>query len=339
MKNSEHIAFIDACKGLGILSVLCYHSHIILYSCPLSEQNASNLIARLLFLFFLPLFFMASGYVGYRYKDNLREIFLWKSFSLLVPFLFFGLGYTLLSYYLNGVLQINLWEGFFTHLYNKGFWFLLVLFFIRFGFVLFSYFARKLGLKKDLFIFLLVFLVEYALAYIGIHWIGIASLDKVYDYLPFYLLGAFISKKSFLPVLQNRNILLWIAFAISLIVFLHIYFSVFHISARIWPVFQFLPTIFVFVQLSKLHPGTKLMCVLNYCGKRSLGIYVLHYFMFMYMPISFFKRIEYFNQPIILQFVLLLLGAILILLPTVLFVNLCNKNNFFYFLLNGRWKH
>jgi fucose 4-O-acetylase-like acetyltransferase len=73
--------WIDACKGIGIICVVAGH--------VLMQTELSREIARVIFLFHMPLFFMISGYT---FKPEARSSFVRKRmYALLLPYLSFML--------------------------------------------------------------------------------------------------------------------------------------------------------------------------------------------------------------------------------------------------------
>lgn len=124
--------FLDFAKGIAIFLVVL--GHVLEKS---MEQR--NGVYHFIYLFHMPFFFMLSGYLACRTTAFGGKFYLKKTRSLLLPFFFVGMSFTVL----NGQYRI-----FFFDYFHNGYWFLLSLFCIWCLFAWAKGLAKKLKIKK-----------------------------------------------------------------------------------------------------------------------------------------------------------------------------------------------
>ena len=117
--SSKRIEWIDIAKGAGMILVIL--GHCLPYG---------RIFCNLIFAFHMPLFFILSGMV---YKDiPLKEIFIKRFRSLIIPYILFCILGTLISFIMGDVslrgLISDLYYGNPVHIYVSSVWFLIAMF-------------------------------------------------------------------------------------------------------------------------------------------------------------------------------------------------------------------
>lgn len=105
--------FLDFSKGIAIFLVVL--GHVLEKS-----MQQKNEVYEFIYLFHMPFFFMLSGYLACRTKAFDSRFYLKKIRSLLLPFFFVGISFTVLD---------GQYQSFFCNCFHNGYWFLLSLFF------------------------------------------------------------------------------------------------------------------------------------------------------------------------------------------------------------------
>lgn len=143
---AERLRWIDNIKGVGILCVILGHIAFIPFN--KTEWMLGNLFP----MFYMSMFFMASGYVGYKiFAKSLtwKDVVNYKNFTLLIPFLVLGLSYTILRNYQLGIpFTIESTSTLFTVQAKNGYWFIYSLFFFRLISIIGIYIAQKLHIHN-----------------------------------------------------------------------------------------------------------------------------------------------------------------------------------------------
>lgn len=191
MLKTEHVEWIDVCKGIGILTVVVGHA----WTAPHTY----------IFWFHIPLFFFISGYL-YKPGRPAGSLLRKKAYHLLLPYLSFLLLITVLGYAKDVALWLHqggdppfsdwiralgykLWGG----RYVGAFWFVTCLFFTQQVYnVLHRWTMRKAYLLHGLVLF------AYAVAMLESRYLSAKSfpwsIDIVAMALPFYHLGHIASQ-------------------------------------------------------------------------------------------------------------------------------------------------
>lgn len=289
LKN--RIVWIDTARGLSIFLVVMGHTIL----------PHSWLIY--IYSFHMPFFFLLSGYTYFPEKyANFGNFLKRKSFSLLIPYLFFCL--VGLAYFIPFFKPSNLNETFFQMLWSSNqlhapfipLWFLTCLFLTE---IIFYFFQKYL---KPIFLFLAVIVslaigLYFGLNYITLFW----SLDIALVGILFYYLGyviknnqTMIDKMSSLWLYSLTAIFLVLNFVLA---YSHNYYvsmiyraygnAWYFLSASIFGVLGYL-------LLSKILKETvlKKITIVEFMGKNSLVILGFHTILF-YLVSDIFR--VYFN--------------------------------------------
>lgn len=321
----KYLPWIDNAKGIGIFSVLLSHTGLAIFHQP------ENIINHFIPWFYMPLFFMAAGYVAYKPISqivSLRSLFVAKNFCLLIPFFVFGIIYTvLLDYSKNGILTENPLTSLLTSGRNNGYWFLLFLFVFRYITLLGRFFLQKKVIKRISGLFFL-FIVFFCLFY----------FQHTYIYYVFYLIGMYFRKNSkIFGYLQLNDTIIGCVFLFVVAVAFarEMYDLPLGFAASLFMMLLFTPC--VFISISKTESGGVIR-FFNYVGHRSLEIYVIHYFFLMQLNVTgYFDFIHLNDLPFVLQLFLFFTCAFLILLPTLLCEKIINSNRFLQKILLGKF--
>lgn len=266
-------------------------------------------LSKLFITFRMPLFFFISGYISYKANFDFTlkrtlKLVLKKTMVQLVPTIVFGLFYT--YFYLEGS-----WSDFLWNPKKMGYWFtisLLEMFLIYYIVRTTSYYLNKV-LRKSVDVYPLLLLLLSSIMFltksffvIGMPCEKLGNLfcfNDTFKYFHFFVIGLMASRynKTFISFINNQYIL-------ALFIFLFIsYLTLSYDSStnrilnsllEIVPRYSGLFIVFVFFyryQSSFLNT-TLLGNSLQYIGKRTLDIYMLHYFFIPHMPYlgDFFQR-------------------------------------------------
>ncbi|MBR2089540.1 MAG: acyltransferase [Fibrobacter sp.] len=309
---------------------------LVVHSNNLFFFGQGNFVTHGLHLFFMPIFFMASGFVGYKvFVDNYSfDRFLQKKmYTLLVPFFVFGLGYSFLCGYLEGNANVLfIVKSFIMHGMNNGYWFILVLFVIKFLCSLTSFLFCKFQIRKVELKLIISLVLSFSVGFLAA--VYIPSLKKVAFYAPFFILGAWFRIKDLHNyIVKSHEIFLGAAFVMLMTLYTFMYLMGAHFKPIYWLALQFIPTIFVFILIYKSDCSKGIMGVFSRIGTISLDIYVLHYFCLLGFTPDTMKFFNYDNLPLLPQTALLIAVALIILFFTIVLSKIFNSNSFLKFLL------
>lgn len=301
IKSENRIQWIDALRGFTMILVV--FSHVELFS----FSFCSSFINEIFMSFRMPLFFYISGFIGYKANVEWTGKMWWtmsrkKLLIQLVPTFVFGLLYTYT--YLGQDLV------FFISDFNKaGYWFTIVLlemFLLLYSanFVLYKF--NKIESKSNRTFFLLLIVgCLYLVRLIPEH---IPSLNGLYNiltlhyttaYFFYFALGYICSmyKEKFTAILEKKSFVIVAIFLFVLSFYVHRIYILPHLgdSVTISLLGMVAPLIIgasglliVFntfrVYSEAFSSDTQVGRILQYIGKRTLDIYLLHYFFLPYIP-------------------------------------------------------
>lgn len=289
---TKRIEYIDAMRGFTIILVV--YSHILTFGFGIYNSEYTSSFNSLLILFRMPLFFFISGFIFY--KDNLfqssQEIisFLKKKFAIqIVPTFIF----MVLFAYLMGK---DLLEGFTQDSYKLGYWFTLSLFdYFLFYLLLFcidKFFHKRL-LTSNTGLLLTGMTIRLLCSYSFLHLIGIEdyivnllSINQM-KYFIFFSFGIVIKRnfKDFERIIDKSialTIIIPIFFILSFIFIKNNRFSNIWIEHFFLIILGILGIVMIFSFFRNyrkyLQRDSSLGKSLQYIGRRTLDIYLIHYF-------------------------------------------------------------
>lgn len=292
--KTNRIEYIDALRGFAILLVIFCHIEIH------SFQNQAFLYTHIYKLIHMPLFFFISGYIALQNNKVWdTHTFLQESMKktriLIVPAFLFGLIYT--YFFANGNLAI-----FISDISKQGYWFTIALFEMFLVYYTANYILYRCKQKVSNH----TFIAAMFMTILGVYLLKISSLyyKPINDfmnitsfyYLPFYyphfIFGVIAAKYKtyFEKFIDNSYVMAGILIVFSTILGFRPYLIEHllggkEISACI---ISFTGIIVVYNFFRKyqtnLSSSTKLGASLQYIGKKTLDIYLLHYFFLPYIP-------------------------------------------------------
>lgn len=288
--KTNRIEYIDALRGFTMIFVIYYH--IACYCLGNGDMGFNDVIEK----FRMPTFFFISGWVFYKPRiwnfETVKSVLKKKFMVQIIPFLFFMLLYL----YVFDFMDVSSFGS-----DKKGYWFTYVLFEY---FVLYSTFEFVLNRKNtatgELRVMCAVFILSviafyYAMTYtryalqLG-NWktvLGLFSFVKIRHFI-FFWFGSFVRRHfaTFVKLTNNQYVMAFIVvlyFAMTLNPVIYSTSGIEYIAylltgctgiVVIFSFFRYHATLFTRNNL--------LGSVLQYIGRRTLDIYLLHYFVLPY---------------------------------------------------------
>ena len=294
--SSKRIEYIDALRGFTMILVVLYHVSGYCAGIVGDVPNYHHYLQQIR----MPLFFLISGFVMYKVDTvwNLKYIvdFLRKKFvvQILSTFLFF----TLYIHFMGADFIISVRD-----LFKRGYWFTYILFL----YYIFYSIIRSLCQRDKDFIIIAVAVFFYI-----INWPPLFNAIPLSDsikailsmpfwyYFCFFLLGTLLKKRFvFIQSLLDK----WILITLCILVYflLNIYQDVIPSNGPIGVIVGWVKTItgmvIVFTFFRKNQSSfTKEKILgrsLQYIGRRTLDVYLLHYF---FIPYNLGKIVRIFKD-------------------------------------------
>ena len=300
--NNKRIEYIDALRGFTMILVV--FSHIEIFSFKMEGITSLN---QLFISFRMPLFFFISGFIGYK-ANIIWNIRTWLEMSKkklliqLIPTFVFGLIYAYTYLHTD-------FNTFIMDITKCGYWFticLLEMFLIIYTLNLIVYNTNSEIFKKRQFISIVILSVIlwglcFNLDYFP-HlnkFCKIFSLHKTFDYFPYFAFGYLCSmnKEFWFKMLENKVFTFIIIFLFTVVFYINVVYispnldSCLIVRIIFWTIrliVGFLGLLIVY-NTFRVYQGTftsdkKIGRSLQYIGKRTLDIYMLHYFFLPYLP-------------------------------------------------------
>ena len=289
----ERIEYIDALRGFTMLLVV--YSHVRLYGYHVDDSNTICSFNSIFILIRMPLFFFISGFLFYKKnweKTNMINCIKRKAKIQIFSALIFMLIYAFIFNY-------NFFEGLFDY-YKLGYWFTLNTIIPQF---------KSTDYIKDYILIASAIIIHFATTNKCLHLIGLnENINHIlgitlFKYYIFFVLGV-ITRKHFQAFLRkaNNNILLTIliiSFFIPLIPIIKFNLS----SINVWInhftflYFGILGIYIIFLYFNKYQSffskEKRAGIILQFIGKRTLEIYLLHYY---FIPRNIEWLGEYFTN-------------------------------------------
>lgn len=292
--NKSRIGYIDGLRGFTMILVVCHH---IITSChEISEFSFTSFFM----LFRMPLFFFISGFVLYKASRQWDFISLIKFLKVkfliqIIPTIIFLLLY-------NFIFNID-----FINIKLNGYWFTIALFefFVIYGILsTFIPYINNSFIERDAYvgniILISIGIILFILGYKTLPFFIMALLSLPLHYFIFFAMGIIIKRYFSLfqsKILDNNTFISIIIFSFFILSIIYIKFSI-NILA-IYMIIELLLgslgiiTIFaLFRKNEEFFEGSNFISkVFKFIGKRTLDIYLLHFF--------FIKNIISWAQPYI----------------------------------------
>ena len=276
MDITKRLPYIDQLKGLAILLVVIGH----VYNFNIPNPN-EHFLFRMIYSFHLPLFFIASGFVGKIISDKSLE-FLQKKFrSLMIPYIVVSSLY---------ILVISDYRYLFSLNMRSPFWFLLNLFIFNtlviFISVAHNWFMKHISLYQTNQKFMLALL-----CFLSIPMLCIIVRNSTWNpfgmmalYYPYYLIG-YVIKLNYYKILQYKIYITPICILTYSCILGGINISEQTINNYLMGICMSLILLIFFFQLNEEYTNNRILNRLDYIGKRFLSIYIFHYFFLLKMPV------------------------------------------------------
>ena len=290
--TNQRLHHFDVIKGIAILIVVM--GHVMIFGI---HKIDSAFIFKLTEKLHMPLFFFISGYFTYKLVDG--KIVLPNVISrfkqLIIPF--FCVSTILIYYFPNSGIESSLnstWYGLYTDYWKNGYWFTLCLFeMILLYSALVPWFNRVKSTMSQILIVVLVYITIGICTRIGNATVNAyLGMPLLFQFLPIFFFGILAKKYS-----SKFNALLTNNIAITTSILLGgfmLYYVCYHWEFPLLPhfVFEIITSLVhitvVLIAFSVVKPWSeqefikekpcKVIRMLQYIGKESLAIYLLHYF-------------------------------------------------------------
>ena len=299
---SKRIEYIDALRGFTMILVV--FSHVEWFTFELR----SSLINELFISFRMPLFFFISGFIGYKANIEWDKHTWWmmskkKMLIQIIPTLVFGLTYTCLYLKVDPYMFVS------NHT-KMGYWFTIVLCEIFLLVYTMNYALHQCNSKEGRLTKLISITTLTGLLFIARliptilpecqNAFDILSLHQTIKYFPFFAFGYICSmyKEIFNRFINNKNMV-----TLVIIMFVTLFYAkfsyltpnvvensriIFIVEIIIEMIIGILGVIIVYntfkTYADSFDSNKKLGKVLQNIGKRTLDIYLLHFFFLPYIP-------------------------------------------------------
>lgn len=297
----KRIEWIDALRGFTMILVVFSHVRLFTFEIPIHESFVNEVFIS----FRMPLFFFISGFIGYKANVEWNVRTWWtmskkKMLIQLIPTLVFGLILTCLYR------QVGFWT-FATDISKLGYWFTLVL--LEMFLIMYTMnFVLYWWDKKESRNYKLMALIILSCAFFLARFKYFSSLECVYNifsfrllfkYFPYFAFGYICSmyKDVFNKVLSHKYFaaVVFVLF-VSLFYIRRTYiavsidgnFSFYFLDVVLELIVGFLGLLIVYntfrTYSDSFSSDKKVGRALQNVGKRTLDIYLLHYFFLPYLP-------------------------------------------------------
>ena len=335
--STRRIEYIDALRGFAMILVVS--PHILVFGCSHSlgddfSLGGNNFLSfnSLFVLFHMPLFFFISGFLLYKknFEWNLRNIaslIVRKGKMLLIPTLFFLFIYTFITdaSFIDCCCKSSKW----------GYWFTVALFEYFVIYAPYRYICNLLGKKNGIDWILIIgsLMLYFMVTPSCLRWLnifdttvcGIIGLDNL-KYFLFFAIGTLVNKHFCnIQMLLDKSLVsgvgILLFFGMCIYVLHDGYFSnalITHLflitSVLITSGFLGLMIVFSFFRKyqSAFTSDTVIGKSLQYIGRRTLDIYLLHYF-FLPRNLEVIGRFFSNNPNQTLELVLSLILALIVI--------------------------
>lgn len=301
----KRIEWIDALRGFTMVLVVFSHVELHMLEMPVTKLNDFFILFR------MPLFFFVSGFISFKQNEfwNMSYFLtnvLKKIRVQLIPTLFFGLLFCLIVFSRTSQISYSESVSRFVNSSGKlGYWFTIALLsmFIIYYLISFIFGRFNIKIKQIVLISAALLMAQISLKshpfYEGNPYFDLFCLDKVFMYFQFFIFGNMFScyKELCFRILNNcwvKSVLVLCFFGLPLL-----YSSVMDSSENIFvrklfyrminPSISFcgiLTVVTVFKQYSAFFSSTtRVGRCLQYIGKRTLDIYMIHYFLLSPVPL------------------------------------------------------
>jgi len=354
--KKPRLEWLDALRGFTMILVIA--NHICNMGFGMNLKVSSSM--QFLVMFRMPLFFFVSGFLAYKASllwnhKTLGTLLLKKIRVQTIPtVVFFLFGAAILG---TGGFERQVWDWLERPL-KGGYWFTIVLLYMFIVYYLFCYLESKLKMKSwiPITIFFLISLCFYETCYQPKHfswaygWKGApndfmnySSIGQLFQYLPFFLYGNIVRR--YWDQAQKVMDSAWFyPIMVVVVIFAALDTLNWHTLRMEWAVIpltlaRFFLLTMVFMYFRHYHPyftqRTAVGKTLQYIGRRTLDIYLIHYLFLPNLPTigSFFSQ---YRHNFVLDTTLSVFLAMLVIGFSVILSNILRVSPFFKKWLFGR---
>ena len=283
----QRIKYIDFIRGFSIFLVVFAHTSFFFLT-----KERGYFIFDLIGIFFMPLFFIISGYVGHtglKKIKNRTDLFalLWKKTQqLLIPFFCVGLTSVITTSIFNGNYNfLKVFPAFFSLATMYGYWFLFILFWMIFISAITMYcinkFTKEALRKKNYFypiVFIIIALTLKAIIKLG-HITELTHIESFYflgESYQYFLVGMLLKEHNAMLTFITNKACNAIAFMGIIALFIANYY--FEYSKAINAIYAYICCIYIWGLFKKIQLNSFTEKLLDKCGQSSLEIYIFHYY-------------------------------------------------------------
>lgn len=330
--KKTRMEWLDALRGFTMILVVANHVSQMGFEQAWKHSSALSF----LILFRMPLFFFVSGFLAYKAAQvwNFKELgglLLKKMRVQLIPTAVFLLLFCF-------VISKNFTDSLLANLASPmkgGYWFTIALLWMFVIYYIFSYLESKLRVRSWIPIVLLFIasLVLYETCYLPkyfawaqgyrgekIAWLNYTCLNQVFMYLPFFLFGNIVHR--YWQQAQRVMDAKWFySIVVAIVVWATVDYIKLHTLRMAWAnvpstlsKFGLLIIVFMYFRYYKDH-FTKFTAAgncLQYIGRRTLDIYLLHFFFMPNVP-TIGKFFDAYRGNFVLDIVLSVTMALVII--------------------------
>lgn len=359
--KTKRIEWFDALRGLSMILVIFSHVELFGLMIPISESKINYLFAQLR----TPLFYYMSGFMAYKSK-NIKDRKLYgqnvmkKIKVLLIPTLFFGLIY---AYTRDSSSDLSVWEvvsAFLSEYRKVGYWFTFVLLEMFIVYYTALFFIRKQRKRNQCIILISFALLMFFLSLIyplNTHTANYFSLELLCRNFQFFIFGSICAcyKDRFFKLIDNPYFsgIILLLFAVIYFISLH-WAAIFNACHLPHPSMLFDTTLLlvktaikslgalIFVSIFKQYSQffsstTRVGRGLQYIGRRTLDIYLIHYFL---LPRHIPKIGMYIikTNSLVIETSIVLLIVLIVILFSIIVSNIIRTSPFLaHYLLGVKW--
>ena len=287
--------------------ILVVFSHVEAMGLDLGSNHEG--INNLFKMFRMPLFFFVSGFIAYRIREvwnweHYRNSMLKKMRVQLIPMLFFGILFTLTVFsYKNNTTPTEALSMFFFTQSKLGYWFTEVLLEMFIIYYTVSFLMRKRKLRSRQIVLIIIAVCFFVLSLFGVstfsnnNVLNCLSIYNLLLYFQFFIFGNLAScyREKVFKILDNKYVItiILLLLAATFIIYYHqtdisqgrMYLSSTKLLAEGLAYLGITTVIAVFRHYEDFFSqNTKIGRGLQYIGRRTLDIYLLHFFLIPSIP-------------------------------------------------------
>ena len=349
--TKPRIEYIDAMRGFTMIMVVLYHIKLNNFSGPADN----TIFTSILMSFRMPLFFFISGFLTYKYNTCIQSHSSLIANSLkkiriqVIPTLIIGLTYTY-------IIANKNWHDFIANDLKLGYWFTIALLEMFLIYYLVCFLTKKWTIKEN-FTPLIIVLVGTSLCmYLALSpikrfpmlnsWCDAISFTRTCQYFIYFVAGIIASKYRNIFFLAQRNQYISAIAIVSFTLLTYYNFTIVDYDSyaiekfftRISPVILGLLGIFIVFNFFRTYQENftrerKLGRILQFIGKRTLDIYLLHYFLIPTIP--YFGDFIQDNPNFVIEATVLSLLSILVVAFCLVLSSIIRTSSFLGYYLFG----